>query len=70
MELHKVLEKHRDKIMSVKGVVGVGEGICDGQPCIKVFISKKSPQVLRDIPASLEGYAVFIEETGNFKALR
>ena len=67
--LNEVLEKYRDQITAIKSVAGVGEGECNGQPCIRVFVLKKSPQVLKEIPAILEGYAVCVEETGEFKAL-
>ncbi len=68
-KFHKVLEQHRDELMAMSGVVGVGEGIYGGKPCIKVFVVKKSIKVLQGIPAYLEGYAVIIEETGEFRAL-
>ena len=69
MELRKVLEKHRERLLTVSGVVGVGEGICDGKPCIRVFVTRKNPRVARNIPGTIGGYEVTIEETGEFKAL-
>jgi hypothetical protein len=68
-KFHQVLEQHRDRLMAMGGVVGVGEGIYNGKPCIKVFVIKKSIEIVQDIPAYLEGYAVSIEETEEFKAL-
>lgn len=68
--LREVLEKHRSRLMAVTGVEGVAEGIRKGKPCIRVFVTEKSPQILKGIPATLEGYAVSIEETGEFKALK
>ena len=44
-------------------------GICDGEPCIKVCIVKKTPELLRQIPAEIEGYTVAVKETGEIKAL-
>lgn len=70
MELRKVLEKHRDKLMETDGVIGIGEGVLKGKPCLKVFVTRKSPQISRNIPAVIDGYKVSIEETGEFKALR
>ncbi len=64
-----VLKEHTDSLMSLPGVVGTGQGLCDGQPCIKVFIVKKTPELLRQIPAAIEGYTVAVEETGEIKAL-
>ncbi len=70
MDLRKALEKHRDELMAMTGVVGVGEGIFDGKPCIKIFVARKSPRILHHIPSAIEGYIVSIEETGEFKALQ
>ncbi len=55
--------------MSLTGVVGTAQSLCEGQPCIKVFVSKKTVQLEQKIPKTLEGYPVVIQETGKFKAL-
>ncbi len=65
----EVLKEHTDELMAMSGVVGVGEGMYGGKPCIKVFVIKKSIKVVQDIPAYLEGYSVIIEESGEFRAL-
>ncbi len=67
--IEEALREHTDDLMSLPGVVGTGQGLCNGQPCIKVFIVKKTPELLGRIPAEIEGYAVAVEETGEFKAL-
>ena len=64
-----VLRDHTDRLMDLPGVVGIGHGLCDGQPCIKVMVVKKTPELLEQIPASLEGYRVEVEETGVIRAL-
>ena len=55
--------------MALPGVVGAGQGLCAGAPCIKVFVAKKTPELVRQIPPAIEGYAVAVEETGEFQAL-
>lgn len=64
----QVIASHSDSLLSIKGVVGVGESLCDGKPCIKVFISEDSKEIRSKIPASLDGYPVSIEVSGEFKA--
>ena len=64
-----VLTQHTDGLMSLPGVVGTAIGECDGKPCIKVMVVKKSPELLKKIPSTLEGYPVEIDETGEFRAL-
>ena len=67
--IEQVLKAHTDDLMSLPGVVGTGQGLCNGQPCIKVFVSKKTAKLEKRIPKNLEGYPVVIQETGKFKAL-
>ena len=42
---------------------------CSGQPCIKVFVVKKTPDLLKQIPSTIEGYTIAVQETGEFRAL-
>ena len=67
--IEQVLKEHTDELMSIRGVVGTGQGLCSGKPCIKVFVSRKTPELEQKIPKNLEGYQVVIQETGKFKAL-
>ena len=67
--IKKVLEEHTLKLMSIEGVIGTAEGLCNGKPCIKVYVIKKTRQLTQRIPTTLEGYPVVIEETGEFRAL-
>jgi hypothetical protein len=66
--IDEVLKEHSKAIMSIPGVVGTGQGLCEGKPCIKVFVIKKTPDLDQKIPKTLEGYPVVIEETGEIKA--
>ena len=66
--IEAVLKEHTDSLMSLPGVVGTAQGKCAGQPCIKVFVVKKNPTLLKQIPSTIEGYAVQIEETGEIRA--
>lgn len=67
--IEEVLKEHTDSLMSLPGVVGTGQGLCEGKPCIKVFVAKKTPELLSQIPSSLEGYTVAVQETGEIRAL-
>jgi hypothetical protein len=69
MTIEAVLEKHTGALMSLPGVVGTAQGLCDGRDCIKVFVRQRTPELERRIPAVLEGYRVSIEESGEFRAL-
>ena len=67
--IEQALADSTDSLMSLPGVVGTAQGLCDDEPCIKVFVVKKTPELLRQIPAEIEGYTVAVEETGEIKAL-
>lgn len=65
--IEAVLRQHAGRLMSLPGVVGIAQGLCDGKTCVKVFVAKKTGDVLKAIPASVEGYPVVVEETGEFR---
>ena len=66
--IEEVLKDHTQELMSLPGVVGTGQSLCDGQPCIKVYVVNKTPELAKQIPKTLEGYPVVIEETGEIRA--
>lgn len=63
-----ILARHTGGLMAMPGVVGVGEGVFRGKPCILVFVAKKDAEALRRIPTSLDGYPVRVETSGEFRA--
>ncbi len=67
--IKEVLKEHTEELMSIPGVVGIGQGLCNGKPCIKVLVIEKTPELAQKIPDNLEGYLVIIEETGEIRAL-
>ena len=68
-KIEKVLQEHSIDLMKIPGVVGVGQGLCNKQPCIKVYVVKKVSELKDKIPKKLEGYSVQIKETGIIRAL-
>ena len=66
--IEAVLKEHTDEWMSIPGVVGTGIGACEGKPCIRIFVVKKTPELLKKIPSNLEGFVVDVEETGEIRA--
>ena len=62
--IEQVLAAHSDSLMAVPGVVGTAIGLCDGAPCIRVFLADSSAAARKQIPPQLEGYPVRAEVTG------
>ena len=58
-----------DSVIDMPGVTGVGIGECDGRPCLKVFIERRSDELEASIPRSMEGIPVEIEVTGEIRPL-
>ena len=67
--IESVLDAHSPALMAHPEVVGTGVGLCDGSPCIKVFVIARSAELQRRIGAEIEGYRVDLVETGPIKAL-
>jgi hypothetical protein len=67
--IEEVLATHTDSLMSLPGVVGTAIGLCDGVPCIRVFLSDSSAVSRRQIPNRLDGYPVRVDVTGPVRPL-
>lgn len=67
--IEAVLERYTGSLMSLPGVVGTAIGECAGKPCIKVFVVRKTRELIAKIPPALQEFQVAIEETGEIRAL-
>ena len=67
--IESVLKKHSRRILLLPGVVGIAQSEYQHKPCIKVYVARKTYELLRQIPSNLEGYMVSVEESGEFQAL-
>ena len=65
--IEAVLAAHKARLLLIEGVVGVGQGLCDDQPCIKVLVRESSAELERHIGRAIEGYAVEIVPSGEFR---
>ncbi|MDH3456054.1 MAG: hypothetical protein OER90_04360 [Gemmatimonadota bacterium] len=68
--IEEVLAAHADSLMALPGVIGTALGQCDGDLCIRVFVTDSSETVRRRIPDQLDGYPVRVEVTGPFRPRR
>jgi len=69
-EIIRVMDAHVQELMAVPGVVGVAVGALENnEPCIKVLVAKRTPEVRKRIPRTLEGYQVVVEVTGEIRAM-
>ena len=66
--IQAVLEEKTTALMSISGVVGTAVGEHAGKPCIKVFVARRTPELLEQVPSMLEGYPVAVQEVGEFRS--
>ena len=66
--IEEALKKHTEELLAIPGVVGIGQGLCDGVPCIKVLVIERTPEIEQRIPDTVEGYRVEVEVTGRIRA--
>ena len=71
-DINEVLRDHDQALMAIPGVVGVYVGLLnDGKTqCLTVMAARKTRELVRQVPKSLEGYSVVVEETGVIRPLR
>ena len=62
--IEEVIEQYTQELMSISDVVGVGQGLCNDEPCINVLAIKKISEIDQKIPDSLDHYKVNIKVTG------
>lgn len=67
MTIEQALAEHTDVWMEIDGVEGTGIGLCDEEPCIKIFVSRPPEEFGAVLPDSVEGHAVRLEPTGRFE---
>ena len=67
--LLQVLEQHRDAIMTMPHVVGVGIGRCGAETCIKILVSVRSDEVEAQLAILLDKHPYTIEETEPLQTL-
>ena len=57
-----------ETLLSTAGVVGVADGECNGQPCIRVMLEYEAPELIDKIPADYRGFPVEVEVSGEIRA--
>lgn len=66
--IEQVLRRVTDEWMAIPGVAGTGLGLCDGAPCIKVFVTRPVAEIDPPIPDDVDGHPVRVEQSGPFRA--
>jgi len=67
--IQDVLAAHNDSLLALPGVVGTAIGLCDGSPCIRIFVADAAAAQRTRVPDRLEGYVVRVEVQPPLRAL-
>jgi hypothetical protein len=69
-DINEVMDAHAKEWMSIPGVVGCYVTISEnGDSCIVIMAVKKTTEITKNIPKTIEGYPVEIVESGEIKPL-
>ena len=60
--LDEVLARHGETLRRVRGVIGIEGAECDGAPCIRITVARRTQKLLAQLPPSVEGYPVTVVE--------
>ena len=55
------------KVIDLEGVTGTAMGLCNGKPCIKVYLESDSSTLRSRLPRSESGFPVVAEVTGKIR---
>ena len=66
--IEQVLAAYTAGWMSITGVVGTAIGERSGEPCLRIMVVKKTPEIRAAIPDRVEGFPVDVVEVGVFRA--
>ena len=66
--IEQVLREQTPSLMKIPGVVGVGQALCADEPCIRIYLAQRTPDIERRIPRRIEGYPTSLEVTGLIRA--
>ena len=67
-ELGQIITHQGTLIMELDDVVGIGEGMCDSKPCIRVFLARDNTASIARIEEILAGIPFAIDISGDFSA--
>ena len=62
----EVKRRHESRLMTIRGVVGVGIGRKQGRDCIYVYVKDDDPRIRAALPRTLEEVPVEVIVSGIF----
>lgn len=70
MDIEETLRKHRDELLRMPGVVGVGIGADpEGEGRVILIMVNRDPRLAGPLPQAIDGHRLVIQEAGEVSAL-
>lgn len=70
-DIMAVVDEHAPQLIAIEGVAGVAVGALDtGEPCVRIYVVKLTDELRARLPATLGGWPVDIEESGEIRPLQ
>jgi hypothetical protein len=70
VSIEEAQEELTPQVMAMPGVVGIAIGECEGIPCIKVMVVKKTNELMGKVPSTFKGHKVAVDEVGEIRGPR
>lgn len=64
-----VLAARTPELMKIAGVSGTGQGARDGRTVFVIYVTRRTPELDRALPHTLDGWPVDVREVGEVRAL-
>ena len=69
-DVNVVLKAYAPELMAIEGVTAVAVGKLDsGEDCVRIYVVKLTDELRAQLPATLEGWPVDVEESGEIRPL-
>jgi hypothetical protein len=69
-DIMAVVDTHAPQLMTIPGVTAVAVGALDsGEPCVRIYVVELTDELQAQLPATLEGWPVDVEESGEIRPL-
>lgn len=69
-DIMAVVDEHAPRLIAIDGVEGIAVGqLAGGEPCVRIYVRELTDGLLAQLPTTLGGHPVDIEESGEFKPL-
>lgn len=69
-DIMSVVDAHAPRLIAIDGVAAIAVGALDsGEPCVRIYVVELTDSLRAQLPRTLEGWPVDIEESGEIRPL-